>query len=100
VLRPLFDAKEAMQADAALIRDGQGSQTDNHTSSTGIRRQAKNDEVFANAEVVVSQDISTGRATRRRWRPADRSPNGPIAASSRCGQTPGRPHANRTRLRH
>ena len=57
VLPAVFDAKEAMAAETVVIRDDKEGKTDNHIFDWESGDKAKTDEVFANAEVVVAQDI-------------------------------------------
>jgi aerobic carbon-monoxide dehydrogenase large subunit len=56
-LPPIMDAKLAMAPGAAVIRDDKEGKTDNHIFDWEAGDQAKCDEVFANADVVVKQDI-------------------------------------------
>ncbi|MEV4532770.1 aerobic carbon-monoxide dehydrogenase large subunit [Asanoa sp. NPDC049518] len=51
------DAKKAMDADAPVIRDDKEGQTNNHIFDWESGDQAETDAVFANAEVVVAEDI-------------------------------------------
>ncbi len=53
----VFDARKAMDADAPVIRDDKEGKTDNLIFDWESGDRAKTDEVFANADVVVSQDI-------------------------------------------
>jgi carbon-monoxide dehydrogenase large subunit len=57
VLPAVFDAREAMAADAVVIRDDKEGKTDNHIFDWESGDKARTDEVFAAAEVVVAQDI-------------------------------------------
>jgi aerobic carbon-monoxide dehydrogenase large subunit len=56
-LPPVMDAQRAMDPGAAVIRDDKEGKTDNHIFDWEAGDQAKCDEVFANAEVVVKQDM-------------------------------------------
>jgi aerobic carbon-monoxide dehydrogenase large subunit len=56
-LAPVIDAKQALEADAPVIRDDKDGQTDNHIFDWEAGDNDKTDDVFANAEVVVAQDI-------------------------------------------
>ncbi|HEY2948629.1 MAG TPA: aerobic carbon-monoxide dehydrogenase large subunit [Micromonosporaceae bacterium] len=56
-LTPVIDAKQALEPDAPVIRDDKEGRTDNHIFDWEAGDRARTDEVFANAEVVVSQDI-------------------------------------------
>ncbi|HWB36274.1 MAG TPA: aerobic carbon-monoxide dehydrogenase large subunit, partial [Rugosimonospora sp.] len=56
-LPTVFDAKQAMDPGAPVIRDDKEGKTDNHIFDWESGDKAKTDEVFANAEVVVSEDI-------------------------------------------
>jgi aerobic carbon-monoxide dehydrogenase large subunit len=56
-LPAVIDAKRALDADAPVIRDDKDEQTSNHIFDWEAGDAAKTDEVFANAEVVVAQDI-------------------------------------------
>jgi len=57
VLPAVADARQAMSPDAPVIRDDKEGKTDNHIFDWSSGDKAKTDEVFASAEVVVSQDI-------------------------------------------
>jgi aerobic carbon-monoxide dehydrogenase large subunit len=56
-LPPVMDAKRAMDPGTAIIRDDKEGKTDNHIFDWEAGDQAKCDEVFANADVVVKQDM-------------------------------------------
>ncbi|HTF07435.1 MAG TPA: aerobic carbon-monoxide dehydrogenase large subunit [Asanoa sp.] len=56
-LPAVVDAKKALDPDAPVIRDDKENQANNHIFDWESGDQAKTDEVFANAEVVVAQDI-------------------------------------------
>jgi carbon-monoxide dehydrogenase large subunit len=51
------DARKAMDADAPVIRDDLEGRTDNHIFDWEAGDRARTDEVFAGADVVVSQDM-------------------------------------------
>src|SRR4051812_37106590 len=51
------DARRAMDEDAPVIRDDVEGRTDNHIFDWEAGDRARTDEVFAAAEVVVSQDM-------------------------------------------
>jgi carbon-monoxide dehydrogenase large subunit len=51
------DARRAMDADAPVIRDDVEGRTDNHIFDWEAGDRARTDEVFAAADVVVSQDM-------------------------------------------
>ena len=78
--------------DAPVIRDDKEGQTDNHIFDWEAGDKAATDAVFADADVVVARRTCSTRAcTRRRWRPAARSPTTTRSpASSRCGARPRR----------
>jgi aerobic carbon-monoxide dehydrogenase large subunit len=56
-LPAVVDAKKALDPDAPVIRDDKENQANNHIFDWESGDEAKTDEVFANAEVVVAQDI-------------------------------------------
>jgi carbon-monoxide dehydrogenase large subunit len=56
-LPAVMDAKRALDADAPVIRDDKEGLTSNHIFDWESGDRARTDEVFANAEVVVSQDM-------------------------------------------
>jgi carbon-monoxide dehydrogenase large subunit len=56
-LTPVIDAKRALEPDAPVIRDDKDGKTDNHIFDWEAGDKDKTDDVFANAEVVVAQDI-------------------------------------------
>lgn len=57
VLPAVIDARRALDPGAPVIRDDKEGKTDNHIFDWESGDKAKTDAVFANAEVVVSQDI-------------------------------------------
>jgi aerobic carbon-monoxide dehydrogenase large subunit len=56
-LPAVIDARRALDADAPLIRDDKDGQSGNRIFDWSAGDPARTDEVFAGAEVVVSQDI-------------------------------------------
>src|SRR6185369_17220062 len=56
-LPAVIDAKKALDPDSPVIRDDKENQADNHIFDWESGDQAKTDEVFAEAEVVVAEDI-------------------------------------------
>jgi carbon-monoxide dehydrogenase large subunit len=56
-LPPVIDARTALDADAPVIRDDKENQTDNHIFDWSAGDKARTDEVFADADVVVAQDM-------------------------------------------
>jgi carbon-monoxide dehydrogenase large subunit len=57
VLPPVVDARRALEPDAPVIRDDLEGRTDNHIFDWEAGDRAATDEVFARADVVVSQDM-------------------------------------------
>ena len=57
VLRPVTDARKAMDPDAPVIRDEIEGRTDNHIFDWEAGNAAETDAVFASADVIVSQEI-------------------------------------------
>ncbi|HEX5117974.1 MAG TPA: aerobic carbon-monoxide dehydrogenase large subunit [Pseudonocardiaceae bacterium] len=56
-LEPVVDAKRAMDVDAPVIRDDKEGKTDNHIFDWEAGDSAVTDTVFADADVVVAQDM-------------------------------------------
>jgi aerobic carbon-monoxide dehydrogenase large subunit len=56
-LPPVVDARRALDADAAVIRDDIEGKADNHIFDWEVGDKAATDAAFASAEVVVSEDI-------------------------------------------
>jgi carbon-monoxide dehydrogenase large subunit len=56
-LRPVVDAKRALDADMPVIRDDKEGQSDNHIFDWEAGDAAATDEVFSNADVVVRQEM-------------------------------------------
>ena len=74
-LARVVDVRKALDPDAPVIRDDLDGKTDNHCFDWETGDEAATDAVFAKADVVVKQEIVyPARASRRRWRPAARSP--------------------------
>jgi aerobic carbon-monoxide dehydrogenase large subunit len=57
ILPAVIDARRALDANAALIRDDKEGKTDNHIFDWESGDKERTDEVFAAAEVVVAEDI-------------------------------------------
>ena len=70
----MIDAKKALDPGAPVIRNDKEGKTDNHIFDWEAGDKAKCDAAFADADVVVKQDMIYPRASRRRWRPAARWP--------------------------
>jgi carbon-monoxide dehydrogenase large subunit len=91
------DAKKALDDDAAVIRDDKEGQTNNHIYDWEAGDAAKTDEVFANAEVVVEQEMLYPRS-----HPAPMETCGtvadmdPITGKLRLWSNTQAPHAHRT----
>jgi carbon-monoxide dehydrogenase large subunit len=56
-LPAVIDARKALDPGAPVIRDDKEGKTDNHIFDWETGDKAATDEIFANAEVVVSEDI-------------------------------------------
>jgi carbon-monoxide dehydrogenase large subunit len=56
-LPAVIDAKKALDPDAAVIRDDIEGKTDNHIFDWQAGDAERTDEVFASADVVVTQDV-------------------------------------------
>ncbi len=56
-LPALVDARRALDADAPVIRDDKEGKTDNHIFDWEAGDKAATDDVFAKADVVVSEDV-------------------------------------------
>jgi carbon-monoxide dehydrogenase large subunit len=91
------DAKKALDPDAPVIRDDKEDQTDNHIYDWEAGDQAKTDEVFASADVVVEQEMLYPRS-----HPAPMETCGtvadmdPITGKLRLWSNTQAPHAHRT----
>jgi carbon-monoxide dehydrogenase large subunit len=57
ILPPVIDARRALEPDAPVIRDDIEGRTDNHIFDWEAGDRAATDEVFARADVVVTQDM-------------------------------------------
>jgi aerobic carbon-monoxide dehydrogenase large subunit len=57
VLEPMVDARRALAPDAPVIRDDLEGKTDNHCFDWETGDAAATEQVFAKADVVVSEDI-------------------------------------------
>ena len=57
VLPAVIDARRALEEGAPIIRDDKEGKTDNHIFDWEAGDKARTDEIFASADVVVSQDI-------------------------------------------
>jgi len=97
VLPPVVDARKAMDADAPVIRDDLEGRTDNHIFDWEAGNKAETDAVFANADVVVSQELVYPRV-----HPAPMETCGavadfdPIDGRLTLYETTQAPHAHRT----
>jgi carbon-monoxide dehydrogenase large subunit len=91
------DAKKALDPDAPVIRTDKEGVDDNHIYDWEAGDQAKTDEVFANAEVVVEQEMLYPRS-----HPAPMETCGtvadmdPITGKLRLWSNTQAPHAHRT----
>jgi carbon-monoxide dehydrogenase large subunit len=56
-LAPVMDAKRALDADAAVIRDDKDGKSDNHVYDWEAGDAAATDAAFESADVVVTQDM-------------------------------------------
>ena len=96
-LPPVIDAKKALDPGAPVIRDDKEGKTDNHIFDWETGEKDKTDEIFANAEVVVSEDILYPRV-----HPAPLETCGAVADYDRITgkltvwETSQAPHAHRT----
>ncbi|HEY3263427.1 MAG TPA: aerobic carbon-monoxide dehydrogenase large subunit [Pseudonocardiaceae bacterium] len=96
-LPPVIDARRALDRDAPVIRDDKENQTDNHIFDWSAGDKARTDEVFANADVVVAQDMLYPRV-----HPAPLETCGtvadmdPITGKLTVWSTTQAPHAHRT----
>src|SRR4029453_14563344 len=96
-LDPVMDARKALDADAPVIRDDLEGRTDNHIFDWEAGDKARCDEIFANAELVVAQDILYPRS-----HPAPLETCGSIASLDKvtgkltCWIPKQAPHAHRT----
>ncbi|MDJ0349065.1 aerobic carbon-monoxide dehydrogenase large subunit [Cryobacterium sp. PH29-G1] len=97
VLPPVVDARKALDADAPVIRDDLEGRTDNHIFDWEAGNKAETDAVFANADVVVKQELVYPRV-----HPAPMETCGavadfdPIDGRLTLYETTQAPHAHRT----
>ncbi len=97
VLPPVVDARKALDAGAAVIRDDLDGKADNHIYDWEAGDAAATDEVFARAEVVAKADILYPRS-----HPAPMETCGsiadmdPVTGKLTCWITSQAPHAHRT----
>ena len=97
VLRPVIDARKALNADAPVIRDDIEGKTDNHIFDWETGDAAETEAVFASADVVVAQEIVYPRV-----HPAPMETCGavadfePIEGRLTLYETTQAPHAHRT----
>ena len=71
-LDPVIDASKALDPGAPVIRNDHEGQTDNKIYDWEAGDKANCDAVFANADVIVKQDMLYPRSTPHRWRRAGR----------------------------
>jgi aerobic carbon-monoxide dehydrogenase large subunit len=96
-LPPVVDARTALSPDAPVIRDDRPGQADNHCFDWETGDQAATDAVFAEADVVVSQDMVYPRV-----HPAPLETCGavadfdPVEGTLTVWSTTQAPHAHRT----
>jgi carbon-monoxide dehydrogenase large subunit len=96
-LPPVVDARTALDPDAPVIRDDQKGRRDNHIFDWEAGDQAATDAVFADAEVVLSQDMLYPRV-----HPAPLETCGtiadldPVTGKLTVWSTTQAPHAHRT----
>ncbi len=96
-LEPVIDVRKALAPDAPIIRDDLAGKTDNHCFSWETGDAAATEAVFADAEVVVTQDIVYPRV-----HPAPMETCGCVADYERVSgkltlwSTTQAPHAHRT----
>ncbi len=96
-LDAVVDAKHALDDDAPIVRDDLEGRTDNHIYDWEAGDAAKCDEVFSNAEVVVTQEMLYPRV-----HPAPMETCGsvasmdPISGKLTIWTTTQAPHAHRT----
>ena len=96
-LDPVVDARRALDPGAPLIRDDKENQTDNHIFDWSAGDEAATDLVFADADVVVAQDILYPRV-----HPAPMETCGtvadmdPVTGKLTVWTTTQAPHAHRT----
>jgi carbon-monoxide dehydrogenase large subunit len=97
LLPPVIDARKALDPDAAVVRDEIEGRTDNHIFDWEAGDAAATDAVFANAEVVVSEEVVYPRV-----HPAPMETCGavadydPVDGKLTLYETTQAPHAHRT----
>jgi carbon-monoxide dehydrogenase large subunit len=97
LLPPVIDARKALDPDAAVVRDEIEGRTDNHIFDWEAGDAAATDAVFANAEVVVSEEVIYPRV-----HPAPMETCGavadydPVDGKLTLYETTQAPHAHRT----
>ncbi|MGL5808689.1 MAG: aerobic carbon-monoxide dehydrogenase large subunit [Nocardioides sp.] len=97
ILKPVIDVRKALAPDAEVIRTDLDGKTDNHCFDWETGDAAATDAVFADAEVVVTQDIVYPRV-----HPAPMETCGAVADFDRVDgkltlwSTTQAPHAHRT----
>jgi carbon-monoxide dehydrogenase large subunit len=96
-LPPVIDARRAMDPGAPVIRDDKEGKTDNHIFDWETGEKERTEEIFARAEVVVTEDILYPRV-----HPAPLETCGAVAdydkitGKLRVWETTQAPHAHRT----
>ena len=86
---PVIDVRKALAPDAPVIRDDLEGKTNNHCFDWEAGDKDATEAVFADAEVVVSEDIVYPRVHPRPWRRVAAWPTSSVCrASSRCGARP------------
>lgn len=97
VLEPVVDVRKALDADAPVIRDDLANKSDNHIFDWEAGDAAETDAVFANADVVVSEEVIYPRV-----HPAPMETCGaiadydPVDGKLTLYETTQAPHAHRT----
>jgi aerobic carbon-monoxide dehydrogenase large subunit len=96
-LDPVIDAQQGARRRRPLIRDDKEGQTDNHIYDWEAGDKAATDEVFADAEVVVSQDMLYPRSHPAPMETCGcRRAHGPGHREAHLWTTTQAPHAHRT----
>jgi carbon-monoxide dehydrogenase large subunit len=96
-LQPVIDARKALDAGAPVIRDDKENTTDNRIFDWSAGDEARTDEVFATADLVVAQDMLYPRV-----HPAPLETCGtvahmdPVTGKLTVWSTTQAPHAHRT----
>ncbi|WP_328477760.1 aerobic carbon-monoxide dehydrogenase large subunit [Actinoplanes sp. NBC_00393] len=97
VLDPVIDVRKALEADAPIIRDDLTDKTNNHVFDWETGDAEETDRVFAEADVIVKEDIVYPRV-----HPAPMETCGsvadfdPVEGKLRLWSTTQAPHAHRT----